>query len=123
MGGLIEITCASAGSTIRDWAGAAPVVLAGAPPFWPGNLAPGTAGPDGGEGAPRTERMSPRLLKSVLLGSAGRLGDLVGPGLSAGRGTGLLGNWANPTLVPAFGPGRRRSGKGRAGRVGENHGL
>ncbi len=97
MGGLMEMTLASAGkATLAGPAGASAGLGEGF--CWPGNLEAGANLPPagaaipGGIVPPRTLRMSPRLLKSVLRGSMGRGGNLTPPGFSAGLGPGFGGN-------------------------------
>src|SRR5579859_3565925 len=108
MGGLIEITCASAGRTILATAGSGLLApFAGGP-----NLVLGMAGP-AGAAAPRTLRISPRLANSVRLGSEGRGGNL-GVGFSGNLAPGFGGKLMNPTLSPTLGPIGGGGGGGRA---------
>src|ERR1035441_7626301 len=119
MGGLMVMTWASAGSKTFG------VVLAGsadrpAPAVfdWPWPLAPGMVGPDGATLPPRTPRISPRRLKSVLRCSIGRPGSLAPPGFSASLASGLGRNWMNPTLSPTLGPDGGGGGGGGASTTG-----
>src|SRR5436309_2108947 len=106
IGGLMEMTCASAGKTTLAGAGGGSADLAAAPGFVGGaSLAPGMVGPAGAAVAPRTLRISPRLLKSAFRGSTGRGAVLKLLTLSAAFGVGLGGNCTKPTLSPNFGPG------------------
>src|ERR1035437_4572854 len=113
LGGLMGMTWASAGSKTFG------VVLAGsadrpAPAVfdWPWPLAPGMVGPAGATVPPRTPRISPRRLNSVLRWSIGRPGSLAPPGFSTGLAPGLGRNWMKPTLSPTLGPGGGGGGGG-----------
>src|ERR1017187_6020427 len=75
-------------------------------------------GPDGATLPPRTPRISPRRLKSVLRCSIGRPGSLAPPGFSAGLAPGLGRNWMNPTLSPTLGPDGGGGGGGGASTTG-----
>src|SRR5690349_3785338 len=111
IGGLIEMTLASAGRAIFGplEAGSPVLPVAG---FAGGNFAPGTAGPDGAAGAPRTPRISPRLWKSVRLGSRGLGGSLTGADFSTDLLPAFGGSCINPTLSPTFGPSEAGGGGG-----------
>src|ERR1051326_4247142 len=107
IGGLIEMTCASAGRLILAAGSGLPTPFAET-----GSLVPGTGGPAGGD-VPRTVRMSPRLPNSGRLIS-GRLGNLA-PGFSGSFAPGLGGKLMKPTLSPSLGPNGTGGGGGGAG--------
>src|SRR6266403_1485477 len=115
MGGLMEMTSAPAGSTTLGASTGGSAAFTGTPAFCCGNLGPGTTGPAGAVVPVRTLRMSPRLLKTVLLGSTGRAGSLTLAPLSTALGTCLSGSLMKPTLSPTFGPAGMGGGGGGAG--------